>query len=172
MSRSESRGGTMELAVIVAVAENGVIGSGDGMPWHYPADLRHFRSETMGCPVIVGRTTFERVVDRIGGPLPGRTNIVLSRSEPDVPEGVIVASGLDEALDAARETGAETAYAIGGRQVYEQVLPIADRLLVTRIPEPHDGDTYWPGHDEDRWVETDRRRIGDDLDVVEYRARG
>ncbi|MFB6232820.1 MAG: dihydrofolate reductase [Haloarculaceae archaeon] len=160
----------MEVAVIAAVAENGVIGAGDGMPWHYPADLRQFKSETMGSPVIVGRTTFDRIVDRIDGPLPGRTNIVLSRSDPDVPEGVVVASGIDEALAAARDTGAETAYVIGGRQVYEQYLPIADRLVLTRIPGTFEGDTYWPGHDEDRWVETDRLSLSEELDVVTYRA--
>jgi len=161
----------MELAVIAAVAENGVIGAEGGMPWHYPADLRYFKEETMGSPVIVGRTTFETVVDRLGGPLPGRTNIVLSTSDPDVPDGVVVATGIDEAVDAARETGAGTAYVIGGKRVYEQFLPRADRLILTRIPGRPEGDTYWPGHDGDRWVETGREHISEELDVVTYRAR-
>jgi Dihydrofolate reductase len=160
----------MEVAIIVAVAENGVIGAEGGMPWHHPADLSHFKQETMGSPVVVGRTTFERIVERAGGPLPGRTNIVLSRSDPDVPEGVIVATGVDEALDAARDTGAETAYVIGGQTVYEQTLPRADRLVLTRVSGRYEGDTYWPGHDENRWTETDRRPLSEDLVVVTYRA--
>ncbi len=159
----------MELAIIVAVAENGVIGADGEMPWHYPADLQQFKRETTGHPVILGRTTFESIADRLGGPLPDRTNIVLSTSDPDVPGGVVVAEGLEEALAVARETGSDTAYVVGGASVYEQFLPRADRLLLTRIPESHEGDTYWPGHDEDRWVETDRERVGETLDVVTYR---
>ncbi len=160
----------MEVAIIVAVAENGVIGADGDIPWHYPADLRYFKRETMGHPVIAGRRTFESIVDRLDGPLPGRTNIVLSTSDPDVPEGVIVTAGIDEALDAARETGAETAYVIGGQTVYRQLLSRADRLVVTRIPEACEGDTYWPGHDDDRWDETERHRLEGDLEVVTYRA--
>ena len=162
----------MDLAVIVAVAENGVIGAEGDMPWHYPADLRYFKQETMGSPVIVGRTTFEAIAGRLGGPLPGRTNIVLSTSDPDVPDGVVVATGIDEAVDLARDTGAETAYVIGGKRVYEQFLPRADRLILTRIPGHPEGDTYWPGHDDDRWIETGRESISEDIDVVTYRARG
>jgi len=161
----------MELAIIVAVAENGVIGADGEMPWHYPADLQQFKRETTGHPVILGRRTFETIAGRLGGPLPDRTNIVLTRSDPDVPEGVVVADGIEAALSAARETGTETAYVVGGQTVYEQFLPRADRLLLTRIPEAPEGDTYWPGHDEDRWVETDRERVGDELVVVTYRAR-
>lgn len=165
----------MDVAIIVAVAENGVIGADGGVPWHYPADLRHFKQETMGHPVIVGRTTFESIVDELGGPLPGRTNIVLSGSDPDLPEDAVVATGIDEALDAAREVGtrtsSETAYVIGGQKVYRQLLPRADRLVLTRIPGEYDGDTYWPGHDDERWTETGRRALSDDLDVLTYRAR-
>lgn len=160
----------MQLAIIVAVAENGVIGVDGEMPWHYPADLQQFKRETTGHPVILGRTTFEAIADRIGGPLPDRTNIVLTRSDPDVPEGVVVAGGIEEALAAARESGTETAYVVGGQSVYEQFLPRADRLLLTRIPESYEGDTYWPGHDEDRWVETGREQISEDLVVVTYHA--
>ncbi|PSQ32421.1 dihydrofolate reductase [Halobacteriales archaeon SW_10_68_16] len=161
----------MEVAIIVAVAKNGVIGADGEMPWYYPADLQHFKRETTGHPVILGRTTFEAIADRLGGPLPDRTNVVLSGSDPDVPEGVVVAEGIEAALAAARETGADTAYVVGGATVYEQFLPRADRLLVTRVPESVEGDTYWPGHDADRWVETGRESIGEDLEVVTYRAR-
>jgi len=161
----------MELAIIVAVAENGVIGTDSEMPWHYPADLQHFKRETTGYPVILGRTTFEAIADRLGGPLPDRTNVVLTKSDPDLPEGVVVAEDIEEAVAAARETGAETAYVVGGASVYEQFLPRADRLLLTRVPERYDGDTYWPGRDADRWVETGREPIGEELVVVTYRAR-
>ncbi|MFB6297658.1 MAG: dihydrofolate reductase [Salinirussus sp.] len=158
----------MEVALVAAVAENGVIGVDGEMPWHYPADLRQFRERTTGHPVIVGRRTFERIVDRIGGPLPDRTNVVLSRSDPDVPGDAIVVTGVEAALDAARATGTDTAYVIGGAAVYEQFLPIADRLVLTRIPGTYDGDTVWPGHDEHRWTETDRQELGDGLAVHVY----
>jgi dihydrofolate reductase len=151
------------------VARNGVIGADGEMPWHYPADLQQFKRKTTGHPVILGRTTFETIVDRIGGPLPDRTNVVLSASDPEVPEGVVVAEGIEEALAAARETETGMAYVVGGQSVYEQFLPRADRLVLTRIPEAYRGDTYWPGHDEDRWVETGRERLGEGLAVVTYR---
>jgi dihydrofolate reductase len=160
----------MEVAIVVAVAENGVIGADGGVPWHHPADLRHFKRETTGHPVIVGRRTFESIVDRIGGPLPDRTNVVLSRSDPEVPAGVAVATGVDEALALARDTGAGTAYVIGGQAVYRQLLPRADRIVLTEVPGSYDGDTYWPGHDPERWIETGREYLGDGLEVVTYRA--
>jgi dihydrofolate reductase len=160
----------MEVAIVVAVAENGVIGADGEVPWHYPADLRHFKRETTGHPVIAGRRTFESIVDGLGGPLPDRTNVVLSRSDPEVPEGVIVATGVDEALDAARETGTGTAYVVGGQRVYRQFLPRADRLVLTRIPGTYDGDTYWPGHDAARWTECGRQTLEGGLEVVTYRA--
>ena len=134
----------VDLVVVAAVAENGVIGDEGGMPWHYPADLAHFKRLTTGHPVIVGRTTYESIADRIGGPLPDRTSVVLTTRDLDLPEGAVVANGLDEAValaDAdAADRGVDAAYVIGGAAVYEQLLDRADRLVLTEVPERPDGD--------------------------------
>lgn len=160
----------MEIVVVAAIAKNGIIGADGDLPWHYPADLRHFKSLTMGHPVIMGRVTYESIADGLGGPLPGRTNIVLSRSGVGVPEPVQVVETIDEAITAAEATGAETAYVIGGGSVYRQVLErgLADRLVVTAIPEAAEGDTYWPGPDLETLEEVDRTTIDETLDVVTY----
>ena len=146
----------MEVVLIAAVAENGVIGADGEMPWELPEDLRRFKETTMGHPVIMGRRTFEAIADRLGGPLPGRTNIVLSRGDPDLPEGVEIADSVDAALDAARATGADTAYVAGGGTVYEQFLSLADRLLLTEVEGAPDGDTRFPELDPDAWREVSR----------------
>jgi dihydrofolate reductase len=160
----------VELVVIAAVAENGAIGVDGGMPWHYPADMAHFKEATMGHPVIMGRTTFESIAAQLDGPLPGRTNIVLSGSSPAVPEGVVVAESVERAVAAAAETGAETAYVAGGATVYEQFLPLADRLVLTEVPERPEGDTYFPEWDSDEWAEVERVAEGD-LAFVTYKRR-
>jgi dihydrofolate reductase len=160
----------MKLVVIAAVAENGVIGSDGEIPWQYPADLAHFRQTTTGHPVIMGRTTYESIRDRLGEPLPGRTNVVLTRSGLDdrdrEEERVTAVGSVDEAVAAARRRD-DTAYVAGGATVYEQFLPHADRLLVTEVPESPDGDVTFPEWDADEWVETGRRTEGD-LDFVTY----
>ncbi len=146
---------TLDLRVIVAVATNGVIGADGRMPWHYPEDLRHFKETTMGHPVIVGRRTFDSIVAGIDGPLPGRTNIVLSRSAPSLPSDVVHASSLVEAVEAADERDS-VAYVIGGATVYEALLPFADQLIVTEIHESYPGDTVFPEWPiGDQWVEVD-----------------
>jgi dihydrofolate reductase len=157
----------VELVVIAAVAENDVIGVDGGMPWHYPADMAHFKETTMGHPVIMGRTTFESIAAQLDGPLPGRTNIVLSGSDPEVPEGVVVVERVEDAVEAARETGAETAFVAGGATVYEEFLPMADRMVLTEVPESPDGDTYFPEWDSAEWVEVDRVTEGE-LAFVTY----
>ncbi|WP_435143276.1 dihydrofolate reductase [Halobaculum sp. P14] len=160
----------MDLVLIVAVADNGVIGADGDIPWHLPADLRHFKETTTGHPVIVGRRTYESIARDLGGPLPGRTNIVLSRSEPDLPDDVVVADSVDAAVDAAESTGADAAYVAGGGAVYEQFLDRADRMVVTELHDRYEGDTYFPEPDWSAWRETDRERR-DDFDIVTYERR-
>lgn len=161
----------MKVALVAAVAENGVIGSDGEMPWHYPADLRNFKETTMGHPVVMGRKTYESIENRLGGPLPGRTNVVLSRRDSlDLPEGAVHARDLDaafEAAEAALEPGQETVYIVGGATVYEACLDRADELVVTEIPEAPAGDTHFPEIGPE-WTERDRRRVGD-LSIVTYR---
>ena len=150
----------IDLVLVAAVAENGVIGADAGMPWHYPADLAHFKRLTSGHPVIVGRTTYESIVDRIGGPLPERTSVVLSTRDLDLPDCAVLAGDLDEAVKrataAATDHGVDTVYVIGGATVYQAFLPLADRMVLTEIPEHPDGDTYFPAWDADAWTETAR----------------
>lgn len=97
-------GTDIDLVLVAAVAENRVIGDDGGMPWHYPADLARFKRLTTGHPVIVGRATYESIADRIGGPLPDRTSVVLTTRDLDLPEGAVVANDLDEAVDLAAPT--------------------------------------------------------------------
>lgn len=154
----------VNLSIIVAVAENGTIGKDGQMPWHYPEDLRHFKSTTMGHPVIAGRKTFNSIVDRIGGPLPGRTNIVLSRSDPSLPADVFHAASLPDAYQIAAEHGTQ-AFIIGGASVYEQALPVVDELVVTVIHESYQGDTQFPLWPiESPWTEVTR----DDRDALSF----
>lgn len=167
MSEHDRTEPTLDVVLIAAVAENGVIGADGGMPWHYPEDLEQFKQTTMDHPVILGRRTYESIRDRLGGPLPGRTNIVLSRSDPEF-EGAVVVEGIDAALDAAAETDASTVFVAGGATVYEAFLPRADRLVLTEIDADYEGDTHfpaWPPGEE--WVECERDER-EELAFVEY----
>lgn len=160
----------MDIVLIAAVAENGVIGRDGEMPWHHPEDLRHFKETTTGHPVILGRKTYESIVADLGGPLPERTNVVLTTSDIDVPEeNVVIARDVEDALAAAEETGTSTAYVAGGATVYEQFLPRADRMLLTEVPGTPEGDTYFPEWDDDRWREV-RRDPGTDVTFVTYES--
>ncbi len=144
----------MHIALIVAMAENGVIGRDNRLPWHLPADLRHFKRLTLGKPVIMGRKTFES----IGRPLPGRTNIVLTRQPGFAPAGVRVAASLDAALAMAeaqaRADGVDEVMVIGGAAVYAEALPRADRLYLTRVQLAVDGDARFPEPDPASWHRT------------------
>ena len=163
----------LDIVLVAAVADNGVIGDDGGMPWHYPADLAHFKRLTTGHPVIVGRATYESITDRIGGPLPDRTSVVLTTrdlDDGDLPEGVVVANDIDEAVaraaaDAAGR-GVDAVYVIGGATVYEQFLDRADRMVLTEVPERPEGDTRFPDWDADEWAAVDREvaATGDDAD--------
>jgi dihydrofolate reductase len=127
------------LALIVAVARNGVIGKNGGLPWHVSEDLKHFKATTSGHAVIMGRKTY----DSIGRPLPKRRNIVVtSQVDAQIP-GCEVAGSLDEALASAR-TSDPCPFIIGGASLYEEALPIATELYMTTIDENVEGDTYFP----------------------------
>ena len=174
---SDSGDADPELVLVAAVAENGVIGDGDRMPWHYPADLAHFKRLTTGHPVIVGRKTYERIVDRLGEPLPDRTSVVLTTREiddDDLPEGAVVAGDPETALERAAADaaarGVDAVYVIGGATVYEAYLDRADRMVLTEIPERPEGDTRFPEWDPEAWAERDRETDGD-LAFVTYERR-
>jgi len=147
----------MKVSLVVAMARNRVIGRDNALPWRLPEDLRHFRALTLGKPVIMGRRTFES----IGRPLPGRTNIVISRQpDPRLPEGVLLASSIPDALVLAREVcmrdGAAECMVIGGAEVYRQCLPFADRIHLTLLEQEVAGDTHFPEFASSEWRETAR----------------
>ena len=159
------------VVVIVASDPDGVIGADGEMPWHYPEDLAHFERTTTGNPVILGRRTYDSIAAQIDGPLPDRTNVVLSRGDPDVPSEVRVVSSPAAALRVADDapTADGRIFVAGGATVYRQLLPAADRLLRTEIHDRYDGDTHFEW-EPDRWRETDREPC-DGFDVVTYVRR-
>lgn len=142
----------MRVSLIVGMAENGVIGRDNALPWHIPADLQYFKRATLGKPVIMGRKTFES----IGRPLPGRTNIVLTRQPGFAAEGVRVAATLADALQQASQQaeadGVDELMVIGGAAVYAEALPLADRLYITRVHQCPEGDARFPEPDQACWV--------------------
>lgn len=161
----------MDLTVIAAVAVNGVIGDDGDMPWHIPEDLERFREHTEGSPVILGRRTHESIVERLGGPLPDRDNIVLSRAMADPDDGnVAVARSVGEALTEASRLSRGEAFVAGGARVYEQLLPLANRMLLTRVRDTPDGDTEFPDWDTTEWELVARESIPE-CAFLEYERR-
>jgi dihydrofolate reductase len=144
-----------ELVLVAAVAQNGVIGRGQGMPWHLPEDLRRFRELTMGAPVLMGRTTWDSLPPRYR-PLPGRRNLVLTRDAAWQAEGAQGVATIDEALALAAD--APRLFVIGGAQVYALALPRADELRLTEIERDFDGDTHFPAWPREAFEEVERER--------------
>ncbi|MBB3103472.1 dihydrofolate reductase [Azomonas macrocytogenes] len=142
---------TLPLALIVAVAENGVIGIDNRLPWHLPAELRYFKSVTLGKPVVMGRKTW----DSLGRPLPGRLNLVVSHQVGLHCEGAEAFSSLPDALDRAgqwaREQGASEIMLIGGAQLFAEALPLAGRLYLTRVALAPEGDVFFPDWNQAAW---------------------
>ena len=145
----------MEIALIYARAANGVIGKNGTMPWHLPEDMAHFKRLTQGCPVIMGRKTWDSLPPRFR-PLPGRANIVVTRQADWNEIGAQRASSLREALQMCEQ--AATAWVIGGAQIYAQALPLAQRVEATEIERDFDGDAYAPLLDS-QWREAARERV-------------
>ena len=147
------------LALIASVARNGSIGSGNGLVWHEPEDQRWFRRQTMGCPVIMGRKTWDSLPERFR-PLPGRDNIVVTRQAGWAATGALVAPDLHQALVVARTAAAVKAapriVVIGGGQLFAQALPLADQLLITEIDADLPGDTRFPAWQRDAFDEIAR----------------
>lgn len=152
----------MRIAMIAAMANNRVIGKDNKMPWHLPEDLRHFKAMTLGKPVVMGRKTFES----IGRPLPGRHNIVISRQADLHIEGVTCVPSFEAAKQAAGDC--EELVVMGGGQLYQQLLPQADRLYLTHINLDVDGDTFFPVWEVDEWLETESLNCIS-ADKLEYR---
>jgi dihydrofolate reductase len=131
--------------LIAAAASNGVIGVNNRLPWRLPADMAYFVSQTKGKPVLMGRKTFES----LGRPLKERTNIILSRTMTEPPEGCVLVHSVEEAIE---RFGGQQLMVIGGEEVYRQVLPHANRILLTEIGEAYEGDAYFPSFDRAEWA--------------------
>ena len=142
---------SMSITLIVAAAENHVIGREGGLPWHLPLDLRFFKETTMGHALIMGRRTWES----FNGSLPGRRTIVLSRNDDLLLEGAEVANSLDSALEMA---GEGDVFIAGGGEIYSMALPLADRILMTRVHAEVEGDATFPEIDADDWSMTESNR--------------
>ena len=175
----------MQLLIIVAMAANRCIGRDNRMPWHLPADLAHFKRNTMGCPVIMGRKTHESIVSSLGKPLPGRVSVIVSRDLnyrlPAADAGgepmLLLAGSPSRAIELAQSTGATRAFVIGGAEIFRAMLPAAQHLLVTEIRHSFAGDAFFPSIDPDLWVEHSRAAQAASgtpqvaFDFVEYHRR-
>jgi len=146
----------MDVSFVVAVAENGIIGNDNELPWRLSSDLKRFRQITMGKPIIMGRTTFHS----IGKPLDGRANIILSRNKDFSHEGIFVVQDVPGALKLgkreAEKSGCSEIMIIGGAQIYTAFMPFATRIYYTQVHDEPDGDASFPSLDLDVWEEVER----------------
>lgn len=144
------------ISLVVAAADNHVIGRDNAMPWHIPEDFKHFKTVTMGKPCIMGRKTFESILESLGKPLPGRVNIIVSRKNYQH-GGALTCKDLEEAVDQAAKTGANEVCIVGGAQIYAQALEqkLADRVYLTRVHQSPEGDAFFPVLGKE-WKETAR----------------
>ncbi len=146
----------MTITLIVAVADSGVIGRNNELPWHLPEDLKRFKRLTMGKPIVMGRKTFES----IGKPLPGRVNIVVTRDPDYRREGVVVVHDVDSALRAAGQV--PEIMVIGGAELFRSLLPRAGRVHLTRVHGNIEGDVMWPALDRREWQVVEREEFASD----------
>lgn len=157
----------MKIALIVAMSEDGTIGDQGRIPWHISDDLRRFKKLTMGHAILMGRKTYQS----IGKPLPGRTNIVLTRSTDFAPlPEVLTFNSLEAALSHCERDGQQQVFIIGGSQIYQAALPLADQLFLTEVHRRVSGDTKFPALDRDDWSEV-AREDGSECSFVEYARR-
>jgi dihydrofolate reductase len=155
----------MKLSLIVAVAENGVIGHNNQLIWHLPNDLKQFKRLTTGHSIIMGRKTFES----IGKPLPNRTSIIISRNLDFQIDGCITVDSLENAILFAKQIEDEEAFIIGGAEIYRLALPIVDKIYLTEVHHAYEGDTFFPVIDKTIWQETHREDFEtDEKHLVKY----
>jgi len=155
----------MDISLIVAASENRVIGKNNELPWHLPNDLKFFKKNTLGKPIIMGRKTFES----IGKPLPGRLNIVLSRTQEE-PKGTQLFSGLEDALDYLKKQSIEEVCIIGGGQIFEKSMSLADVIYFTKIETIiPDGEVFFPEIDTNIWkLDWEEPHVADEKHAFNY----
>lgn len=142
----------MKISMIAAMSENRVIGKGNDLVWHLPADFKFFKDTTKGHPIIMGRKTFES----LGKPLPFRTNIVISNSLSEVPDGTVLVRSLEEAVSKANGLNTDETFIIGGASIYRESLEVAKRIYLTLVHHEFDGDAFFPELSSD-WLLADSR---------------
>jgi dihydrofolate reductase len=137
------------VAIIVAIAKNNVIGNTNDLPWYLPEDLKRFKKITTGHTVVMGRKTYESIINRLGKPLPNRKNVVITRQDNyPVPEGVLVFHDLDSVLQLLKN---EDVFIIGGAEIFKLALPLVDTLYVTHVYKEYPGDVYFPEVNWSEW---------------------
>ena len=153
----------MSLSIIVALSENHVIGSGNQLPWKLSADLKRVKALTMGHHLIMGRKTYES----IGRPLPGRTNVIITRNGSYAPEGCVVVNSLAAALELAKEDS--EAFVFGGGEIFREALPLVNKIYLTKVHCVIDGDTHFPELTSSEWIELDREEFkADEKNEYDY----
>lgn len=158
---------SLRLSILVAMARNRVIGQDNKLPWHLPADLKHFKSLTTGNIIIMGRKTYES----IGRPLPGRTNIVITRQKNFKAIGATIVHSVENALQTCKQVSTlnQENFIIGGAEIFQQTLKICQRMYITEIQRDFEGDTFFPEFDPNDWKETERDKHYSDQDNnIEY----
>lgn len=146
----------MQLSIIVALSENNVIGAGNQLPWKLSADLKRVKALTMGHHLIMGRKTYES----IGRPLPGRTNVIITRNDSYAPEGCVVVNSLAAALELAKDD--PEVFVFGGGEIFREALPLVSKIYLTKVHCTIDGDTHFPKLDPSQWTELDREEFKQD----------
>ena len=152
----------MTISLIVAKSNNNVIGKNNQLIWHLPADLKHFKTITMGHTVVMGRKTYESMMK----PLPGRTNVVITRQDNYHPERVIIKPSLEDAL---KDLEGGEVFIIGGGEIFKQAMALANKLYITEIHANFEGDTFFPEINPDEWVKTDiENHLKDEKNPYDY----
>ena len=156
----------MKISFVAAVAKNGVIGSHNALPWYIPEDLKHFKQVTDGKTVLMGRNTFDSIMNRLKKPLPNRINVVITH-DPNFkpPSEVLVFHDLDSALDFLQDRN--EVIVAGGGQIFSQLMPKADKLILTEVHKEVDGDVLFPKVEKDQWKEI-ARDDHEEFSFVEY----
>ena len=150
----------MVISIIVAMNEQRVIGANNQLPWYLPADLQHFKMITWGKPIVMGRRTFLS----IGKPLPGRSNIVLTHDKNFLVSGCVIVNNIEQALDVA--SSSSELMVIGGAQIYQQFLPLTQRIYLTEVDCQVSGDTFFPEYDKKTWREVSRQTYAADKNNI------
>ena len=143
------------IAIIAAVAKNNVIGVKNDLPWHLPEDLKRFKELTLGKVVVMGRKTYDSIIGRLKKPLPGRTSVVISTQDLQLPSGVELYHNLTDALASYRT---QDVFIIGGAQIFEQSIGLTDTLFITQVDKEVEGDAFFPVIDENVWKKAEEEK--------------